>query len=195
MGRSLRLLVLLAAATTSGCARVVQYAVQDVTHALVDEEGPPGATGPYSASPYDANRRPPLDDDRPERTTSGIQYAPTLDWRMGIAPLPYAPGQSIFEGMAVNGMACQSVPMGLAQTFSGPTGPAARPMYQWGPIEVGVAGPDGSFDARTSWTRHALAENAMASGARMASRGPSCSTRVYLYLRLGRTDDAVSVLR
>jgi len=181
--------VLLVTAASTGCASVVEKGVRS----LVGDGGPPGTGDQYGAPP--SSDRPSFPEERPHATTSAVQYAPTLDWRMGIAPLPYAPGRSIFEGMAVNGMACQSVPVGLAQAFSGPTGPAARPMHRWGVIEVGVAGPDGSFDARTTWSGHALGDNAMASGARMASRGPTCSTRVYLYVRLGRTDDAVSVLR
>lgn len=186
-----RLLVLLAATTAVGCA----YVVQDVMHALVDEEAPPETWGPTGGVPPEAIRRPLFDDDRPAATASGLQYAPTLDWRMGLAPLPHAPGRSLFEGMAARRMPCQSVPVGLAQAFSGPTGPAASPITRSGILEVGVAGPDGSIDAATAWNRNALATRALSSGARMASAGPTCAMRVYLYLRIGRTDEAVSVLR
>lgn len=191
MGRLSRLLVLLAATASTGCAHVLEEGL----HALVDEDGPSGAGGRYGAVPPEATRPPPFQEERPASTVSTLQHAPTLDWTLGLGPLPHAPARSIFEGMAARRMPCQAVPVGLARAFTGPTGPAASPVTRWGPFEVGVAGPDGAFDMLTAWDNHSLSVRAMSSGARLASAGRSCATRIYFYVRIGRTDDAVSVLR
>lgn len=171
------------------------YVIQDVAHALVDEKGPPGTVGPNGGAPREGSPGPLFQEEQPETTVSQVQYAPTLDWRMGIGPLPYAPGRSIFESMAGRRMPCQSVPVGLAQVFSGPTGPAASPITRWGPLEVGVAGPEGAIGTLTAWNSNTLSARALSSGARMASAGSTCSMRIFFYLRIGRTDDAISVLR
>jgi hypothetical protein len=69
-------------------------------------------------------------------------------------------------------------------------------LVSWGPFEVGIAGPDGAIGALTAWDKSALSARALSSGARMASAGSAaCSLRVFFYLRIGRTDDAIGLLR
>ena len=185
MGRPLRVLAILAVATATGCS----YVVEEGVRALVGDEGPPQAQGPRAAGPDAASRPSTTVEEPPAATVSTIQHAPTLDWKMGVTPLPHAPGRSIFQGMAARRMPCQAVPVGLAQAFSGPTGSPSAPLQRWGPIEIGVTGPDRFADGLAMWSGDAL------SGAWMQGDAFSCSTRMYLYLRLGHASDEVSVLR
>lgn len=169
------------AMSLSGCAHLVETGVRS----LVGDEGPNESRGGQSALPSAASS----DEDGPVRSV--YQSAPTLDWLHGTGPRPFTPGLSLFTQVSPMHVSCQAVPVGLANVFAGPSGPAASPLVRLGPIELGVAGPDGAFEAIFATSREAVSRRALRSGARMARQGQACGNEFSLYVRIGAAPEPV----
>ncbi|MGD8728469.1 MAG: hypothetical protein PVF90_02105 [Gemmatimonadota bacterium] len=179
----------------SACATVVEEGVR----ALVGEDE---ASGPRSAAPqpsgdYGASDRgegSSIPERRPPSTSETVyQVAPTHDWLYGTGPRPFTPSLALFDAAGPGKVSCRPVPVGLAQVYSADVGPAASPLLALGPVELGIAGPDGAAGDALMTSRHDVSARALESGARVAGEGVLCSNRVFFYLRIGRTPPPLAI--
>lgn len=191
------LVCLLVSSLASGCVSVLEQGVRE----LVGDEG---GTGPHTPVPEPSERygtsgrgdRPPVSPPAPAPATASIyQVAPTLDWSLGTGPRPFTPSFALFDGVAPGRIACRPVPVGLARQYSLDTGPAASPLVSLGPLELGLAAPDGTVEDASATSRRDVSARALRSGARMVGEGGLCSNRIFFYLRLGHTTDPLPMHR
>lgn len=172
------------APSLSGCAQLVETGLRGLTEDMGGTFGAPRTVevGPLS--------RPSA-----EGVTSEYQSAPTHDWVSGQTLTPFTPSHGLFATMSPTRVSCQAVPVGLAGVFSGPSGPSRHRLVELGPIDVGVAGPDGAFEDIFLTSRAAVAARAMRSGARMAGQGPFCGLGFSLYVSIGGNPEPVLLNR
>lgn len=166
---------------TTGCASLVEQGVRSLVG-----DGAPGSASRPSAVRSGAGKSPVV--------ASRYQHAPTHDWKLAQGA-PFTPAHSIFGQVSPGWLRCKPVPVGLAQVFSGPTGPAASPLVSLGPAGLYLGGPDGVVSDAFATDSEIVAVRALLSGARMAGYGPTCGNRFHLFMLIGGQPDQISVLR